>query len=51
MKKWENAELAELSLQDTENGGRPSTDFDQQWFDQNGALHVNFVAEESKQRS
>lgn len=43
MKKWENADITELGIKETANGGKPSMDFDQQWFDQNGALHVNFV--------
>lgn len=44
MKTWEKAEVVELNMTETENGGKPSMDFDQQWFDQNGALHVNFVS-------
>lgn len=42
MKIWENAEIVELNLTETENGGMPSTNFDEKWFDENGALHVNF---------
>lgn len=44
MKTWENAVIEEISFGETKNGGKPSMDFDQQWFDQNGALHINFVA-------
>lgn len=43
MKKWMNAEITEMDINETANGGMPSRDFDQQWFDENGALHVNFV--------
>lgn len=42
MKNWENAELQEISICETANGGEPSNNFDQQWFDGKGALHVNF---------
>lgn len=42
MKKWENVEIVEVALTDTQYGGEPSMNFDQQWFDNKGALHVNF---------
>ena len=42
MKKWENVEIVEVALADTQNGGEPSMNFDQMWFDNTGALHVNF---------
>ncbi len=42
MKTWESAEIIEMNITETENGGAPSMKFDQQWFDENGALHVNF---------
>ena len=43
MKKWMNAEITEMDINETANGGMPSRDFDQQWFDEQGALHVNFT--------
>lgn len=46
MKNWENPEVVAINVKDTANGGLPSMNFDQQWFDQNGALHVNFVKDE-----
>lgn len=42
MKTWENAEIEVLSFEETQNGGMPSMKFDQSWFDENDALHVNF---------
>ena len=42
MKNWENAELVEVSIYETAYGGEPSKKFDQQWFDDKGALVVNF---------
>lgn len=42
MVKWENAELVEISICKTANGGDPSQNFDQQWFDKNGSLVVSF---------
>lgn len=45
MKDWKEAKLEELTVNMTENGGMPSMNFDQQWFDENGALHVNFVSQ------
>lgn len=42
MMTWANAELKEISICETANGGKPSDNFDQQWFDSKGALHVNF---------
>ena len=42
MKNWANAELVEISICETANGGEVSQSFDQQWFDEKGALHVNF---------
>lgn len=29
MKTWENSEVVELNISNTENGGTPSADFDQ----------------------
>lgn len=45
MKVWKRAELQELSVDMTQNGGTPSLNFDQEWFDENGAIHVNFTPE------
>lgn len=42
MKTWENATIEALNVDKTENGGEPTTVFDQTWFDENGAAHVNF---------
>lgn len=42
MKKWNTCEIVEIDFAETKNGGKVSECFDQQWFDQNGALHVNF---------
>lgn len=42
-KDWNKPEVSKLEIKETMNGGKPSMNFDQQWFDQNGALHVNFV--------
>lgn len=42
MKTWESAEIIEMNITETENGGMPSRNFDQQWFDECGAIHVNF---------
>lgn len=42
-KKWTKPEIVTLDFAKTENGGMPSPNFDQQWFDENGALHVNFT--------
>lgn len=42
-KTWTKPEVVTLDFAKTENGGMPSRDFDQQWFDENGALHVNFT--------
>lgn len=47
-KKWNTPEVVSLDLSKTENGGMPSLNFDQMWFDENGALHVNFVDEQEK---
>ena len=41
-KRWVSPEIDELNLSDTQYGGKPSMKFDQQWFDESGALHVNF---------
>lgn len=43
MKQWISASIEEINLCDTKNGGMPSRNFDQQWFDENGAIHVNFT--------
>lgn len=43
MKNWNTCEIVEIDFTETENGGMPSRDFDQQWFDENGAVHVNFT--------
>lgn len=42
MKNWENAELVEVSIYETANGGNPDNEFDQLWNDDNNALHANF---------
>lgn len=42
MKKWENAELVEISICETLYGGPVSDEFDKQWYDTDGALHVNY---------
>ena len=42
MMKWEHAELVEISIGETAYGGTPDKSFDQQWFDEKGALVVNF---------
>lgn len=44
MMKWENAELEEISICETANGGEPSSNYDQSWHDDSGALHVNFAS-------
>lgn len=44
MIKWQEAELEEISIGNTANGGKPSENFDQQWFDEKDALHVNFAS-------
>lgn len=44
MKDWNEAKLEELTVDMTENGGKPSLNFDQQWFDENEAIHVNFAS-------
>ncbi len=42
MKIWENAEIVEMNLANTQYGGEPSLVFDKTWTDDNGALVVNF---------
>lgn len=44
MKTWENASIEEISFEKTENGGMPSRNFDQQWFDENGVKHITFAS-------
>lgn len=46
MKEWKNAEITELDITETANGGMPSRNFDQMWFDENGAVHVNFTPDQ-----
>lgn len=41
-KRWISPEIDELNLSDTQYGGKQSSKFDQQWYDEKGALHVNF---------
>ncbi len=43
MKTWTDPDVKVLDIEETANGGMPSKNFDQQWYDENGALHVNFV--------
>ncbi|WP_263008652.1 hypothetical protein [Pseudobutyrivibrio xylanivorans] len=42
MKTWENAAVEEIEFTATKEGGVPSRRFDNHWFDENGAEHVNF---------
>ena len=44
MKTWENAVVVEMSIAETQYGGKASTSFDNSWHDGNGALHVQFSA-------
>lgn len=44
MKKWNAPVIEELEISDTANGGMPSRNFDEKWFDENDALHVNFAS-------
>lgn len=41
---WDKPEVSKLEIKETMNGGMPSANFDQSWFDENGAIHVNFVS-------
>lgn len=43
-KTWVTPSMEEVNISQTENGGEPSMNFDQQWFDDKGALVVNFVS-------
>ena len=43
-KTWAEPIIEEVCLSETEYGGEPSKEFDQQWFDKDGALVVNFVS-------
>lgn len=44
MKTWENALIEEISIAETQFGGKASMDFDNSWTDNNGALHVQFAS-------
>ena len=44
MREWVEPQIEELNLTETENGGRPSMNYDSNWFDENGAVHVNFAS-------
>lgn len=41
-KTWVAPSMEEVNISQTENGGEPSMNFDQQWFDEKGALHATF---------
>ena len=43
-KAWVEPDVKEVAIEETEYGGEPSMNFDQQWFDKSGALVVNFVS-------
>ena len=47
MKTWENAVLEEINISATQYGAGSGADFDAQWKDANGALHVTFGTSES----
>ncbi len=42
MKNWNMPAVEVVEISATQNGGMPSKNFDQSWYDENGALHVNF---------
>lgn len=42
MKTWENAVVEEINFTETQQGGVPSMNFDEKWFDEQGALHTTF---------
>ena len=42
-KTWVAPSMEEVNISQTENGGKPSMNFDQQWQDANGATHVTFT--------
>lgn len=41
MKEWETIEIVEVDVAETENGATPQQVFDQQWYDENGKLHIS----------
>lgn len=47
MRTWAEAELREINVTETANGGMPSRNYDQQWHDDKGDLYVNFEPEHS----
>lgn len=44
MKTWTEASIEEINFAETQHGGEPSRNFDDSWFDENGAEHVTFVS-------
>lgn len=46
-KTWVAPSMEEVNISQTENGGEPSREFDQEWFDDKGALHVTFTPGET----